>query len=103
MPITIPCSTKLFFRPLYCNLLFDWEADAAVNYGGIGAVIGHEITHGFDDQGSRFDKEGNLNEWWTNEDRERFQVLTSQLIKQFDAYFPLKTFPSMAPLPWEKT
>lgn len=69
---------------------FNWEADAAINYGGIGAVIGHEITHGFDDQGSRFDKRGNLNEWWTGEDRERFNALTRRLIDQFDAYFPFE-------------
>jgi putative endopeptidase len=72
---------------------FDWRADAAVNYGGIGAVIGHEITHGFDDQGSRFDKEGNLNEWWTPEDRNRFSLRTRQLIEQFEAYYPFDDLP----------
>jgi putative endopeptidase len=72
---------------------FDWEADAAVNYGGIGAVIGHEITHGFDDQGRRFDKEGNLQEWWTPEDRERFQERTQKLIAQFNEYFPFEDLP----------
>jgi putative endopeptidase len=95
-----PQIVNAYYNPMFNEIVFpaailqppffDWEADAAVNYGGIGAVIGHEITHGFDDQGSRFDKEGNLNEWWTAEDRERFQVLTSQLIKQFDAYFPFE-------------
>jgi putative endopeptidase len=67
---------------------FDWEADAAVNYGGIGAVIGHEITHGFDDQGSRFDKDGNYKEWWTENDRANFTAHTVKLVEQFDAYYP---------------
>jgi putative endopeptidase len=63
---------------------FDPAADDAVNYGGIGAVIGHEITHGFDDQGSRSDAEGNLRNWWTAEDRTRFNALTDRLVKQYD-------------------
>ncbi|MCA9066835.1 MAG: M13 family metallopeptidase, partial [Planctomycetaceae bacterium] len=68
---------------------FDAEADDAANYGGIGAVIGHEISHGFDDQGSKFDGDGNLNNWWTDEDREAFEALTSRLVSQFEAYEPL--------------
>ena len=64
---------------------FNPQADDAVNYGAIGAVIGHEITHGFDDQGSRSDGEGNLKNWWTTDDRERFNALTDRLVKQFDA------------------
>jgi putative endopeptidase len=64
---------------------FDPTADDAVNYGGIGAVIGHEITHGFDDQGSRSDAEGNLKNWWTPEDRARFTAKTEKLVKQYDA------------------
>jgi predicted metalloendopeptidase len=63
---------------------FDPMADDAVNYGGIGAVIGHEITHGFDDQGSRSDAEGNLRNWWTAEDRARFTAKTDKLVKQYD-------------------
>jgi putative endopeptidase len=63
---------------------FDLKADDAVNYGGIGAVIGHEITHGFDDQGSRSDAEGNLRNWWTPEDRSRFNAKTDKLIKQYN-------------------
>jgi putative endopeptidase len=63
---------------------FDVEADDAVNYGGIGAVIGHEVGHGFDDQGSKFDGLGNLREWWTDEDRARFEELSHALAKQFD-------------------
>ena len=64
---------------------FDAEADDAVNYGGIGAVIGHEITHGFDDQGSRSDAFGNLVNWWTDEDRAQFKSRTDELVAQYDA------------------
>ena len=67
---------------------FDLEADDAVNYGGIGAVIGHELGHGFDDQGSRYDGTGALRDWWTEEDRERFDALAQRLIEQFNAYVP---------------
>ncbi len=68
---------------------FDPHADAAINYGGIAAVIGHEISHHFDDQGSRYDQTGALREWWTPQDRERFNTLTAQLVAQYDAYEPL--------------
>ncbi|MCI9887178.1 peptidase M13 [Micrococcales bacterium 31B] len=67
---------------------FNAEADDAVNYGGIGAVIGHEIGHGFDDQGSRYDGEGNLQDWWTAADREAFEQRTGALIAQYDAFVP---------------
>lgn len=67
---------------------FDPEADDAVNYGGIGAVIGHELGHGFDDQGSRYDGTGALRDWWTEGDRERFDALSQRLIQQFDTYTP---------------
>ena len=67
---------------------FDPQADAAVNYAGIGAVIGHEIGHGFDDQGSTFDGTGKVSDWWTQEDREAFTERTSALISQYDAYTP---------------
>jgi putative endopeptidase len=63
---------------------FDLQADDAINYGAIGTVIGHEITHGFDDQGSRSDAEGNLRNWWTPEDRARFEARSAKLVKQFD-------------------
>jgi putative endopeptidase len=66
--------------------LFDADADDAVNFGGIGMVIAHEITHGFDDQGRRFDADGALREWWTPEDAERFTALADQLVTQFEAY-----------------
>ena len=68
---------------------FDAAADDAVNYGAIGAVIGHEISHGFDDEGSQFDGDGNLKDWWTKEDRERFTAKAQQLAEQFSAYEPV--------------
>jgi putative endopeptidase len=68
---------------------FDFKADDALNYGGIGAVIGHESTHGYDDQGSKFDPWGNNKNWWTDEDRAKFDSRTQKLAEQFDAYEPL--------------
>lgn len=68
------------------GVFFNPDADDAVNYGGMGAVIGHELTHGFDDQGAQFDADGNLKNWWTKEDLERFKQKTSVLVKQFDNY-----------------
>ena len=67
---------------------FNLEADEAVNYGAIGAVIGHEIGHGFDDQGSTFDGDGVLRNWWTDEDRAEFEVRAGRLIAQYDAFQP---------------
>jgi putative endopeptidase len=67
---------------------FDADADAAENYGGIGAVIGHEIGHGFDDQGSQYDEHGNLHEWWTDVDRARFKERSDALIAQYDQFQP---------------
>ena len=68
---------------------FDAEAPEALNYGGIGAVIGHEISHAFDDQGSRYDGDGNLNNWWSDEDRAAFKALAARLIEQYGEYEPL--------------
>jgi predicted metalloendopeptidase len=68
---------------------FNAAADDAVNYGGIGAVIGHEISHGFDDKGSQFDGDGNLRDWWTKEDHEKFALRTNLLVEQYAAYSPL--------------
>ena len=68
---------------------FNVDGDDAVNYGGIGAVIGHEIGHGFDDQGSKYDGDGNLSNWWTDDDRAAFEARTSKLIAQYDALTPL--------------
>ncbi len=70
---------KPFFSP---------DADPAENYGGIGAVIGHEIGHGFDDQGAQYDGAGNLNDWWTAADKEAFQVKSAALVKQYDGFSP---------------
>jgi predicted metalloendopeptidase len=71
---------KPFFNP---------DADDAVNYGAIGAVIGHEISHGFDDQGAQYDGQGNLHDWWTKEDKKNFAAKTQALVKQYGAYEPL--------------
>ena len=68
---------------------FDPNADDAVNYGEIGATIGHEISHGFDDQGSKYDASGRLSDWWTAEDRKNFDARTAALAKQYDQYEPL--------------
>ncbi len=65
---------------------FDANADDAVNYGGIGAVIGHEMTHGFDDSGSQFDAEGNLKNWWTAADKKAYESRTDLVVKEFDAF-----------------
>lgn len=91
-----PQTVNAYFNPLNNEIVFpaailqppfyNYMADAAVNYGGMGAVIGHEISHGFDDQGSRFDWEGNMTNWWTEEDRENFNARTAKLVAQFDAY-----------------
>ncbi len=71
---------------------FDAKADDAVNYGGIGAVIGHEISHGFDDQGSQYDGDGNLRNWWTDSDRKNFEAKTKMLVEQYNAFEPVKGY-----------
>ncbi len=68
---------------------FDMAADDAVNYGAIGAVIGHEISHGFDDEGSQYDGDGRLRDWWTADDRQAFTAITEKLAAQYDAYEPV--------------
>jgi predicted metalloendopeptidase len=68
---------------------FDPKADDAVNYGGIGAVIGHEISHGFDDQGSKYDASGTLKNWWTEDDAKKFKAATAQDVAQYNAYCPI--------------
>ena len=75
------CFPAAILQPPFYNP----EADDAVNYGAIGVVIGHEMTHGFDDQGRQFDKDGNMNNWWTEEDAAAFKSKTDILVKQFDA------------------
>jgi neprilysin/putative endopeptidase len=73
---------------------FDAEADDAANYGGIGAVIGHEIGHGFDDQGAKYDGDGNLVDWWTDDDRDEFGLRTKALIEQYEEFVPRGLEPS---------
>lgn len=68
---------------------FDFKADPAVNFGGIGAVIGHEISHGFDDSGSQYDGDGNLNNWWTEEDKRKFELAGKALEEQYNQYEPI--------------
>ena len=74
---------------------FDAKADDAINYGGIGAVIGHEASHGFDDQGSQFDGSGNLDNWWTDADKKQFDERAQKLVDQFDNYAPLPDHPDL--------
>ncbi|MEW5250518.1 M13 family metallopeptidase [Microbulbifer sp. 2201CG32-9] len=69
---------------------FNMQADDAVNYGAIGGVIGHEIGHGFDDKGSKFDGKGSLNNWWTDSDRDNFEHLTGKLVAQYNSFEPLE-------------
>lgn len=70
---------------------FDFEADDAINYGGIGAVIGHEMTHGFDDQGRQFDADGNLQDWWTKADADEFKKRADEVVQQYNGYVILDT------------
>jgi putative endopeptidase len=96
---TPPQTVNAFYQPTQNDItfpagilqppFFDAGADDAANYGGIGTVIGHEISHAFDDQGSRFDGDGNLRNWWTDEDRARFDAKTRSLIAEYDAFSPL--------------
>lgn len=72
-------------QPPFYNVDFDH----AINYGGIGAVIGHEFTHGFDDRGSKYDSEGNLKNWWTEDDRQRFESRAQKVVEQFNSFEPL--------------
>ena len=85
-----PTMNEIVFPAAILQPPFFYEkGDDAVNYGGIGMVIGHEITHGFDDQGSQFDGEGNLKNWWTDEDAKAYKALTDKFVKQYNAYEPL--------------
>ena len=70
---------------------FDFEADDAINYGGIGAVIGHEMTHGFDDQGRQFDADGSLHDWWTKADADEFKKRADEVVAQYNGYVVLDT------------
>jgi putative endopeptidase len=92
-----PPTSDAYYSPLLNEIVFpagilqppafDVTANDAVNYGAIGVVIGHEISHGFDDQGAQFDAQGRLNNWWTDEDLKKFQAKTSCVANQFDSYF----------------
>lgn len=94
----LPQTVNAYYHPMLNEIVFpagilqppffDLDADDAVNYGGIGAVIGHEIGHGFDDQGSRYDADGALRDWWTEEDRARFDERTQALVAQFSELSP---------------
>ena len=96
--VSSPQTVNAFYNPVVNDItfpaailqppFFDPAADAAENFGAIGAVIGHEIGHGFDDQGSRYDGQGNLHSWWTDEDRNNFEELTAKLVGQFDGLVP---------------
>jgi putative endopeptidase len=96
-----PQTVNAYYNPLMNEIVFpaailqppffDAEADDAANYGAIGAVIGHEIGHGFDDQGSKYDGAGNLNDWWTDADRTEFEKRTTALIAQYDVLEPKQT------------
>jgi len=81
-----PTNNEIVFPAAFLQApFFDYEADAATNFGGIGYVIGHEITHGFDISGSQFDAEGNLRNWWTEEDLASFEALNNEVVEQFNA------------------
>lgn len=96
--VSSPQTVNAFYNPVVNDItfpaailqppFFDPSVDAAENFGAIGAVIGHEIGHGFDDQGSRYDGLGNLHSWWTDEDRSNFEGLTAKLVGQFDGLVP---------------
>ena len=96
--VTTPQTVNAFYHPVVNDITFpaailrppfyDPEAPQAENFGAIGAVIGHEIGHGFDDQGSQYDGHGNLKFWWSDEDRAEFKKLTDQLVEQFDGLVP---------------
>jgi len=96
-----PPTVNAYYNPLVNEIVFpagilqppffDPNADDAVNYGGIGAVIGHEMTHGFDDRGRQYDADGNLKDWWTKSDEEKFNQRAEKIIQQFSNYTPVDT------------
>ena len=91
-----PPTVNAYYRPTNNEIVFpagilqppffDFKADDAVNYGGIGVVIGHEMTHGFDDSGAKYDAHGNLNNWWSEESAKNFKARTTAIVKQFDGF-----------------
>lgn len=94
-----PPTVNAYYNPSFNEIVFPagilqppfyfQHGDDAVNYGGIGYVIGHEITHGFDDQGSQYDKEGNLKNWWTPEDRKQYETRANKIVDQYNNYVVL--------------
>jgi putative endopeptidase len=94
-----PSTINAYYNPSFNEIVFpaailqapffDPTADDAVNYAAIGAVIGHEISHGFDDQGSKYDGKGVFQDWWTEQDRKNFDARTAVIVSQYDAYEPL--------------
>lgn len=98
-----PHAVNAYYHPLYNEVVFPAgilqppffraDADNATNFGAIGTVIGHEITHGFDDQGSKFDATGKLQNWWHEDDRVAFDRLAAGLAEQYSKYEPLREFP----------
>jgi putative endopeptidase len=96
-----PQTVNAYYNPLKNEIAFpagilqppfyDPEADDAINYGATGAVIGHEITHGFDDQGRQYDAKGNIKEWWTEEDNKKFNEKAKLIVDQFNSYMPVDT------------
>jgi putative endopeptidase len=95
-----PPTVNAYYNPLFNEIVFpagilqfpffDKDADDAINYGAIGAVIGHEMTHGFDDQGAQYDKEGNLKQWWTKEDETKFKAKTQMVVDQYNKFVVFK-------------
>lgn len=81
-----PLNEIVFPAGIMQPVFFNPDADDAVNYGSMGAIIGHELTHGFDDEGCQFDGDGNLKNWWTDEDKAKFKAKTDMLVKQFNGY-----------------
>ncbi|TSJ41079.1 M13 family metallopeptidase [Mucilaginibacter corticis] len=98
---TTPATVTAYYNPSFNEVVFpagilqypyfDFAADDAINYGGIGMVIGHEMTHAFDDQGAQFDKDGNVKNWWTKEDYQRFKEKTGQLARLYSTFTVLDT------------
>lgn len=98
---TTPSTVTAYYNPSFNEIVFpagilqypyfDFAADDAINYGGIGMVIGHEMTHAFDDQGAQFDKDGNVKNWWTKEDYEKFKAKTQKVVELYNSFTVLDT------------
>jgi len=98
---TTPSTVTAYYNPSFNEIVFpagilqfpyfDFSADDAINYGGIGMVIGHEMTHAFDDQGAQFDKDGNVKDWWTKEDYEKFRAKTKRVVDLYSSFTVLDT------------